>query len=610
MWPYDRSDTRTRPRLLLGAFLGGFLYLWIMVGRVQLVEAEQYTSHFLTQVTRRICLPAPRGRMFDRNGYCLAANAPTYCICIHPEEICDPRWSRTRCLDALQEVILRLGAALGRERFYDAPDREDIERHLSVCSVMPLLIWTDVDVVTMARWAERNTEFPGVDIVALARRHYYLGSKGALFRGAVGRCNPEQNPERPYNFCLPDMVGLWGIEKALNQTLTGTAGERVISVDVLGYTRSIQSEMPPIPGNDVVLTMDIRLQCLAEQALDAVRGAIIIMDPNTGEILAMASSPSVRLGASSDEWVDYVKDDAHPMLDRCAVGCYAPGSVFKPVIALAALNSGLWDPETIVHCPGYHQVGNRRVRCWNRSGHGPLNLRQAIEQSCNAYFCAMAEHCGVDVIHDQAAKLGFGALTGIGPPIAESAGILPGPAWKRQTHGAPWTGGDTCNLAIGQGALSVTVLQMGAYISALANGGVIYKPRLVLDGMAPEIASDMRWAPQVIALIRAGMEDVIHGERGTAKAARLSDVRMCGKTGTAEVGPRDNRRKNAWMCAFAPADAPRYAVAMIVEDGESGGRTAAPRLKRLMEGVFSQEIVPEMEVFAHVGIGRKLDHAN
>lgn len=583
----EHSTTRIRGLLIL--CLAGFAFLTVALARVQLGKQDHYGTVAARQTFRRILTPAPRGRIFDRNGICLADNAPTYCIALNLETLCDPRWSRRQALDEIQTTISRLAATLGRRYFYNAPDRNDILHHLRIQSPMPLMLWSDVDPVAAARWAERSTQFPGVELIPLARRHYAMPGRGALFRGGVRRANPTQPDGDPFHYCLPDMEGTWGVEKACNETLAGTPGEMVVAVDARGYRRSVVSRREPVSGHDVHLTVDMRIQCTAEHLLDGKVGAIVVLDPQSGEILALASSPSIRLGASARQWQAYRGDADEPCLDRTRSKAYPPGSTFKPVLSLAALSEGLWDERQTVACHGFHVVGRRRVSCWLHRGHGRLDLPHALQQSCNTYFCRLATECGMRSLRIASARLGYGTRTGMVPALAEAPGILPGPAWKEQHEGTPWTAGDTCNIALGQGALEVTPLQAAVAVAAIGNGGTVLRPRLVQTEAPPPIVRQIRWPPHALEAVHDGMEAVIHTRHGTGRAARHPQVRMCGKTGTAQYGTQLEPRNYAWMTLFAPRHNPRYAVAIVLEDAESGGRSAAPLAGRLVEAIFRQD---------------------
>jgi penicillin-binding protein 2 len=364
----------------------------------------------------------------------------------------------------------------------------------------------------------------------------------------------------------------------------------------------VLQEIAPTAGKDLVLALDARIQGMAEEALKGERGAAVVIDPRSGEVLALASSPGFDpnlfvSGISQADWARLTaSEDDVPLLNRAIASFYPPGSLFKPIVAIAGLENKLWDPDTVVNCPGYYEMGQFRIRCWNVNGHGPVALRKSIEQSCNTYFCTLGRAIGYEAIYHMAQAMGLGQRTGI-ELDDEFKGLLPDAAWKRSQFKDAWRDGDTANASIGQGFLGVTPLQMAVVCSTIANGGRLYRPRLVrgirppgaeLAEPAPELVRDLNWSARTIDIIRGGMRDVVNAPSGTGKNARLDDVVVAAKTGTAEVGRKGEGRKHVWMMAFAPFDNPRYAVAMVVEEGVSGGSTVGPRVGRLLDGIFSE----------------------
>jgi penicillin-binding protein 2 len=359
-----------------------------------------------------------------------------------------------------------------------------------------------------------------------------------------------------------------------------------------------------------VLTLNGRLQAAVETQLAGETGAAVLMDPRNGDVLAMASSPGFDLSdftpaVSRDTFRRLAGDPRRPFVNRAVMGQYAPGSIFKPVVAIASLENRRAPASTEVDCPGYFQLGNTVFRCWDPRGHGAIEMRMAIEQSCNSYFCHLGLKCGYERIYHMADALGLGRPTGVGL-LEEVGGLLPDSRWKERRHGDIWRSGDTCNASIGQGAMLVTPIQMAQLASALANGGYVYRPRLLLETLEPGqnpynvlpdsrrmkpgiLAIDMEWSRASLDVVRGGMCDVVNAERGTGVRARVPGVVVAGKTGTAEYGPRMNRRKYAWMIAFAPFDRPRYAVSLVLEDALSGGRSAAPKISRILGAAFAAE---------------------
>lgn len=590
------DDEFLRVRIVLVGMFAALLLLAGWLWRIQVTRGPSYEKDQIRQSVRRVRIPGARGRIFDRAGVCLADNRPSHGVALYLEELRRPGgWDRT--IDHVEELVGRLEGVLG------AParlTRDDVRAHIRKRLPLPLVAWRDMGEAELARYAEQAAQTPGVDIQTDSVRLYPMGGLAAHVLGYVGRADIEQDEQEPYHFYLPEMAGRSGLERSLDPILRGEAGGRLVRVDVTGFRRYDFRQRDPRPGSDVMLTLDARVQRLAEEALGEAPGAVVVVDPRNGEVLAMASTPGFDPNRfipsiSTADWKALNENPENPMMNRAAAGGYAPGSTFKPVTALAALESGRVAAGDRYACPGYFDLGRARFHCWHRVGHHSVNLRQAIERSCNVYFFHAGLDAGPDAIASMAERLGLGQKTGIELGY-EVAGLVPNPAWKRRMYDDAWRDGDTCNFAIGQGALVTTPLQMTMLTAALANGGRLYRPHLVrgvrepgadaFEMKAPEVAREMRWPREAIELVRNGMRDVVHGEQGTARRVAVPRVAIAGKTGTAEFGRKEERRRHAWMIAFAPFEAPRYAIAVIVDEGISGGETAAPRMHKLLSGLF------------------------
>jgi len=402
----------------------------------------------------------------------------------------------------------------------------------------------------------------------------------------VGRADLAASSEEPYHYYLPEMAGREGMERVMDDRLRGQSGGRLIRVDASGFKHDETGEREPVSGDDVHLTLDLGIQSIAENVLSNQPGAVVVLDARNGDVLALASAPTFDVESlkSRPAWQRVVSNPNRPLLNRAIGGRYPPGSTFKPLIAIAGLQYKRTTPSTEVNCPGYYKVGNRPIKCWSKRGHGVLSLRKAIEQSCNPFFCDLGMRCEYQRVFHMADSVGFGHKTGI-ELRGESPGLLPGPEWKRRVMRDGWRSGDTCNVSIGQGALLATPLQMAMFAAAIGNGGHIYRPRLVNQGIAHgDLVNRMDWSPETLRVIRGGMHDVIEAPTGTGKRARIDGVAMAGKTGTAQYG---QGLKHAWMILFAPYESPRYAVAIVMENAVSGGITAAPRLRHLMQEIFT-----------------------
>jgi penicillin-binding protein 2 len=554
--------------------------------RIQVVNNLKYNQNLEKQSIRRVLLPGIRGRIFDRNGICLADNRPKYSIAAYLEEMRKPG-SQDNTINNITNRIALLWQDLG---VTNAVDVAEIKKHMRMRRPMPFVVWDGISDDLMARFKVLQDKHPGFAIIYEPVREYpQMNSAGHLL-GYVGKSHPVVSEEMPFNYYSPGMIGKNGVELSFDEKLSGKAGGKLIRVDASGFYHEDENVKAPIRGNDVTLTVDMRIQKLAETALAGSRGSVVVLDVNNGDVIAMVSEPSYdpndfSPSISRELYSEMISNPGKPFLNRAIRGTYAPGSTFKPLIGLTALINNVIDDTQEYDCPGYYQVGNVKIHCWNRYGHGKLDLRDSIEQSCNAYFCWLGLETGYDKIYHVADTLGFGKKTGIALPY-ESSGILPSDSWKRDRFNQGWRSGDTANISIGQGFLQVTPLQLAVMVMALANGGHVYQPRIVLEWGKPgyEVAN-MPWKFEDINPIREGMYQVVEAPNGSGKRAKVEGVRAAGKTGTAEYGKKSEGKKNAWMVAYVPFYAPKYAIVILVEDGASGGTTVAPKIKYMIEGL-------------------------
>jgi penicillin-binding protein 2 len=574
----ERTETSDlmRIRLLLLALVLAAGVLLVKLWSVQVVNAPRYVSELDRQSMRRVYLPATRGRISDRKGRLIADNRLSFSVAIYVEELRQSgTWENT--IDRVMAVIEETSRVIGLP---PEVTRDYVATHVRRRTPLPLIAWRDCSREVVARWAELGAQVGGTDLYVEPVRVYPYGELLTHVLGYVGRRDAPETEER-YHFYLPEMEGRDGIEQTLNERLAGRAGGRLIRVDASGFKHAEQGERASEPGKDVQLTLDVDLQRAAADALRGVVGAVVVLDPRNGNVLALCSSPryDARVLNSTREWRAVAQDPRSPLINRAVTGRYAPGSTFKPLVALAALKQRAVLPTSVVDCRGSFKLGRRTIRCWNKQGHGEVALRKAIEQSCNPYFCQAGMKLGYRRLHAAAVDAGFGTPLGIELPN-EKGGNLPNP-------GKGWHKGDTANISIGQGALLVTPLQMAAHCAALANGGYLYRPRLLASaGSEGELIRRMAWVPKQLELVRSGMLDVVEATTGTGKRARVAGVRSAGKTGTAQFV---RGKKHGWMLFFSPVENPRYAVAMVVENAEGGGKTVAPRIRAMMETIFRMD---------------------
>lgn len=590
----QRVTANWRIALLVLCFTVGLVFLAVALHKVQVTRGNKLSDDQLRQSVRRVQVPGKRGRIFDRHGVCLADNRASFCIAYYIEELRKRgRWLNT--IDAVDAEIDRLAAELGITRQIS---RATVSNHVMRSLPMPLLAWRDVDQETIARWAESVAEFPGVDIYIQPERLYPQGALAAHVLGYVGRDRPQPLPGQKIHFYLPEMIGKSGIEHQYNQLLTGTSGGRLIRVDARGYKHKVWEGEASSSGQDLHLTLDLNIQRVLERAIKGKRAAGVVLDPRNGEVLALASAPTYDPNEfvpimPTATWKRLNEDVTLPLFNRAVLGRYAPGSTFKPVTAIAALKQGTINANETYTCSGAFILGTMRLRCWNTYGHGPIAMRAAIEHSCNAYFCNLANTIGYAPIYHEAQQLRLGQRTGIDLP-AEAAGLLPTAEWKERNFKDRWRPGDTCHLAIGQGMLLTTPLQMAAVTATIANGGTIYQPHLRLSPGGSAKRATLEWPAHILEIVRGGMLDV--AELGTGRRVRVRGTAIAAKTGTAELDVKGERRKNTWVVAFAPFEQPRVAMAVIVESGESGGLTVAPIIHQVMKEIFGEVPLAEGEV--------------
>lgn len=600
----------------LGAvFVFGELVLGISLFRLQVLNVAKSRESQAIQTIRRVRVPGRRGRILDRNGRVLAECRPSRCIQCNLEEF-QRRGASSNTVAAVDAAIDALSRALAIPRQISA---REIARHLHTASAIPLVAWQDLDEATFARFCERSHEFPGFADHVSAERTYPFGSLAAHVLGYTGRSDPEGFENDPVYFSEKEMKGRGGVESYYNRFLSGVTGEKRVTVDARGFrpTRAHKSimdetedgDVAPANGLDLALTLDIRIQASLERELEGVTGAGVVLDPRDGAVLALASAPTFNPNEcvpalTHAMYANLTNAPAKRGQNRAISEGYAPGSTFKPITALAGLATA-WMPEDEYNCQGVYRLGDLRLHCWDRYGHGSVNLSDAIEQSCNTFFCNLGTAVGSNAVITAARAFGLGSRTGIDIG-GEYSGVVPDDEWKYRWYNEHWYPGDTCQMCIGQGMLLVTPLQMAVVAATLANGGRVYRPYLYARREGAHIASAVRRIPyedDAIDLVRKSMKAVVETGTGRAILVRTEQaqkpgerrrrfrlkVDCAGKTGTAEIGRGETKRKNTWIIAFAPYENPTVAIAMLVERGESGGKTVAPRVHNVLAGIFGEE---------------------
>lgn len=604
----EKSRVFTRRSLLMAG--GQAALMSALAGRLyylQVIHSDEYSVMADENRMNLQLLPPLRGRIVDRFGVEIASNRHNYRVVLIPEQT----KSVTATLDALEQYVP--AEAIDRERIL-----KDVKRKRSF---VPIPVVDNLSWEQFARINVNAPDLPGIQVDVGSTRDYPYGNLFAHIVGYVGAVSERdlQNQEYDPLLELPEFrIGKSGIEKYYDRTLRGKAGLSRVEANAYGRIIRELNRQEGIPGNDAVLTIDKQLQEFAVRRMGEESAAAVVIDIHTGDVLSMVSVPSFdpnafASGISSADWKQLVEDPKRPLGNKAIGGQYPPGSTFKMIVALAALESGVINAGHKVFCAGHTQLGSHRFHCWKRGGHGKLDLENAISQSCDIYFYDIARKVGVDKIAEMAHRFGLGEELNI-DMLGERDGLIPTKAWKQAVQGVAWQLGETYNTGIGQGYVLTTPLQLAVMTARLANGGKKVSPRLVrsitgetLEGAVlphpePELDNlDLGISQKSLQHVLNGMYKVVNGPRGSARAAkiRVEGWEMAGKTGTAQVrritrkerieGVRKSdekpweERDHALFVGYAPFDDPRYAVSVIVEHGGSGSGAAAPIARDLLQ---------------------------
>ena len=596
---FSEKGTRYAARRLIflqWGVVAVFLFLITGFWRLQILDPEYYSRLAERNHIKEISIPAARGRILDRDGRVLVDNYPAFSIVA--------KWGDEKELD---EHLAAIANGLGMEPG-DLSGRIESARRRAPLRPIPLrekASWQDVAFVETHR-----SEYPGLDLMTVQRRAYPHDGFAAHLLGYVGEVS-ENDLDLPELALLEpgDLVGKAGIERQYNDVLKGEDGSRRIVVNTFGAEVASLDESPPVSGQDLRLTLDFDLQTIAEQGFQEDKGALVALDPRTGEVLALVSRPTFdpnlfTSGISGEDWSRLVNDLNLPLINRSIQAQLAPGSVYKILLATAALQAGTATEETSYYCPGGANFYGRYFRCWKTRGHGRVNLHQAIVHSCDVFFYNLGRNLGVDLIADYSTQFGLGHRTGIDLPH-EQTGTVPSPEWKRRVFGEKWFPGETISLAIGQGALTVTPLQIAYSFGGIASGGHFIRPHLV---STDDLVAQGRQLPGEgeihVALAEETVEavtDALYGvvnEGGTGGPARIVGLDVGGKTGTAQVASLQAARSakeagaplkdNAWFVGLAPRRNPEIVVVVLYQSGEHG-YLAAPLAREVIKAYFDKK---------------------
>ncbi len=603
------------PRIAVFGGLAAVAFL-VLLGRLYHLEismGRDYLERSVGNFVKEVKIPADRGLLLDRRGELVADSRPSFDLYLTPYF----------CGRACDEVVGRLSAYLGLTDDEQSHVREKLRATKGLVRFKPFLVKVDIGRDAVDVFEAHRAELDGVDLIPAPHRNYRLGTIGAHLFGYLSEVGPDELDAlqaKGLDYHEGDYVGRRGVERAFEQFLRGKDGAERVVADAKGRRLpGRESLIPqserirlPRPGDNVVLSIDARLQRVADEAFPGKAGAVVALDPRTGFVLAVVSRPEFdpnRLTGrvTRAELAAMAQDPLKPDLFRPIQEQYHPGSTFKAVTALAGLAHHVIGPESSTSCNGGYSLGRRRWRCWKDGGHGLVDLHRAIVHSCDSFFYWVGDRMGLDPLAETARALGLGRPTGLGLG-AEVAGVIPDVAYHDRVTPGGYQRGFALNAAIGQGDVNVTPLQMAVLYAAIGNGGTVYRPQLVrriedpegrvLRHFEPEVTSRLSIAPQSLAAVVDGLTGVVNEPGGTAYPSRLEDVVVAGKTGTAAVVAYGENlyakldswhNDDGWFCAFAPADQPEIAVAVINEHAGHGGSAAAPTAMKVIEAYFEEK---------------------
>jgi len=584
---------------VFAAFSTLILRLWFL----QAVKGESYRDQSENNRIHVQEIPPFRGLILDRNGEPLVDNVPSFNLYITPDEV-----------KSKEQLVRNLKILINI-------DSNDVAKKLSNIkksqAYQPVLVKKNLSREELATIETHKPNLDGAQVEQRYQRSYLYGNFASHIIGYMGEISEKELASDEYpDAASGDYVGKFGVEERWQNELSGEKGGQNVEVDATGRKWQELSKELPVSGQNITLTIDKKLQAAAENMLTDKTGAIVAMDPATGEILAMASSPSFDpnafiAGIDKTEWKALTTGKNSPLTNKAISGQYSPGSVFKIVMALAGLEEGIVSPEETIFCSGSYEFGNRIFHCDKKEGHGALNLHQALKESCDVYFYKLGNKLGIEKIAYYAKMCGLGKKTDI-ELDSEKGGLIPNNEWKKKRFGVPWQPGETISVSIGQSFVQVTPIQAVSLISTIFNGGKVYQPKIVkeiADGKnpiyqsKPTLVRELKVKRENLNIVKSGLVAVVNEAGGTAyNGARLSEVTVAGKTGTAQVVSLDKQKEmkaagesneykdHAWFVGVAPAENPKIAIAVIIEHGGWGGSAAAP---------FARDLIKE-----YLGIGQ------
>ncbi len=597
---YDSKTFRKKILAFTWFVLCCFILLVARMWYLQVFRGDELRQRSENNRIRMQEIKPLRGLILDARGRMLVDNEPSFDISIIPE-----------IAKNTQEVLNRLNDLCDWKEDKIFSEKKPFKAGKAF---MPVKIAMNVGRDKLAVVETNSLDLPGVVVDVVPVREYIYGEAMAHMLGYVGGiASFELGISAFASYRANDIVGKYGIEKYLDGTLKGRSGGEQVEVDASGRRLGVMGRLDPVPGYNAVLNIDSDLQNLCWDAFQERAGAIIVMDPRSGAVISMVSKPSFdpnlfNRGISEENWKLLTINPLCPLQNRAISSQYPPGSTYKLIVAAAALQEGLITKNTKLLCDGTYQMGDRTFRCWKKGGHGTVDLQRAIVESCDVYFYHLGEMLGVDKLQEYAEKFGFGSVTGISLP-AEKGGLVPSKDWKLKKYRESWRKGETTSLSIGQGFVLVTPLQLVRAYCSIANGGILYKPRLVksietsegqtVEAFPPEKEGIIPLSKENIDILKYALWGAVNEPNGTGGALRRKEKDVCGKTGTAQVIsmgdseediapeiPYRFRDHSLFVC-FAPYEAPEVAVVVVVEHGGHGGSVAAPIARKIVDGYFS-----------------------
>jgi len=586
----DLSLIGGRAHKTFNVFVILFIILLLCFWKIQILDHEKYWKKSEANRVREIVLPAQRGLITTRNSEIIANNIASFKVSIIRENCKNIDES---CQKIAQ--LLNLEVSVLKER---------INRYESLPAFVPIVVKDNLSRKEVSIVESRRLEFPELIIQAEPKRYYPYGIFASHVIGYLQEPSLKEIKMDIYReMRLGDLVGKIGIEKEYEAKLKGEEGRVIEIVDSLGKKKDEIARLEPLKGQNIMLTLDFDLQKKAEELLEGNEGSIVILDPRTGEILALASYPNFDPNKfinrfTPTEWIDLINNPEFPLENRAIRGLYSPGSIFKLVIALAALDLNIITDRTLFFCSGNIVIYGHPFSCWFKPGHGNIDLYNGIRHSCNIYFYQLGKRLGIEEISVYARMLGYGMKTGI-DLSGEKDGLVPDPDWKEKVRNAPWYPGETISVSIGQGPLLTTPLQVACHTAIIANRGRKITPHLLMsDNSISSEREGQEWVPDkmLIKIKKSVFEKVIKGmwkavnENGTARAARIDGYDVCGKTGSTQTVSKETSEKlekefksHSWFTGFAPRSDPKVVITVLVEYGGLGGTTAAPMANKLFD---------------------------